>query len=537
MLGLTPTTQNGVEKKEDELATLYDVLFDDEMICGVRIYTETLRCYRLTKQAFINLTFGLKKQLGPTPTKAGLEQNWRKTDSTGANKETRSNSSPQQSNSPRPALQNWRTNDSSVNNQGSNRNSPRPSQPQNSPNPTNKVSQFFSAYRQQINADNINRASRLAKEGNEPGNQLRPEVPQTQNAQNSQQSLDAVFQNMWSQLQLQKSPSVPPPTGNPAMPPPVAMQPPGNVISYQAVSEQTNALKKALQMSLKISDTPSEAKVPNQPQAAKRPCGHTQATCGAELASMCNRLGIVYPTATYSTDPATSEVCAVLTFADGVEIVSSRWADKAKASESVACAAVTHYPEMMALRLARQSSKGLAVKGGPPGVPVTVRGAPFPQGIPPMRGGGMFPGAHPVGRGVVVQEMMRMPPQMANRPPYVLPNPPQNLLPTPPRQWCQPELKPAMNMMPPFANSTQQSKPKTNPFVPLQAQAAAIMQTPKPVEPVPSPNGVVNKPIPQSPQKVPAPPASTTAALPTGDRPSRTNRRGRIAAKFSQPLS
>ncbi|CAB0012658.1 unnamed protein product, partial [Nesidiocoris tenuis] len=314
----------GVEKKEDELATLYDVLFDDEMICGVRIYTETLRCYRLTKQAFINLTFGLKKQLGLVTSCT-------------------------------------------------------------------------------LHFQNINRASRLAKEGNEPGNQLRPEVPQTQNAQNSQQSLDAVFQNMWSQLQ------------------------------------QTNALKKALQMSLKISDTPSEAKVPNQPQAAKRPCGHTQATCGAELASMCNRLGIVYPTATYSTDPATGEVCAVLTFADGVEIVSSRWADKAKASESVACAAVTHYPEMMALRLARQSSKGLAVKGGPPGVPVTVRGAPFPQGIPPMRGGGMFPGAHPVGRGVVVQEMMRMPPQMANRPPYVLPNPPQNLLPTPPRQWCQPD--------------------------------------------------------------------------------------------------
>uniref|UniRef100_A0A0A9XX62 5'-3' exoribonuclease 1 n=1 Tax=Lygus hesperus TaxID=30085 RepID=A0A0A9XX62_LYGHE len=256
----------GIEKKEDELATLYDILFDDEIVGGLLLFTDTRRCYRLTKQAFINISYGLSLQNGLSS--QGSQQTthkWRKSEGHTNNNESRSrhdNFNTQKGFNASGNVNNFNNNAS------------------------NTVSQFFSAYRQP-NAKNISMVSQQAKEDSESGRTISLKPQQPTPAQ-PPKSVDAEFQAMWSQLQ-QKLPTSPPAPVNPPSS--------SNVISPQAVSEQTNALKKFLRINAGERPQQSSANVPMlTPQGLPiAPCGHTVGTCCAELASMCQRLGVAYP--------------------------------------------------------------------------------------------------------------------------------------------------------------------------------------------------------------------------------------------------
>ncbi|KAF6198444.1 hypothetical protein GE061_008192 [Apolygus lucorum] len=494
----------GIEKKDDELATLYDILFDDEIICGLKMFTETRRCYRLTKQAFINISYGLSLQNGLS------------------------------SQGSQPTTHKWKRNEGHTNNNESrsrhdNLNSQKGFNASNVPNnfnnnASNTVSQFFSAYRQP-NAKNISMVSQQAKEDSESGRTISLKPQQPTPAQQPK-AVDAEFQAMWSQLQ-QKLPTSPPAPVNPPSS--------STVISPQAVSEQTNALKKFLRINAGERPQQPSANVPMQtlqslPIAS---CGHKVGTCCAELAAMCQRLGITYPHCSQRVDPITGEVSGILLFADGTELVGPKSSDRSKASERVACLAVKQYPGILATKSAANKATGM--KGGPPGVPIPAARVPFPQGLMPMGG----PMSAVRGRGIVMAERMISvqvaPQQQLMRPQLpVLPNPPQN--------WCQQEPKNAAGFPPAFTQPAHPNVPRSNvnPFVPLQAQTAAMRTSDGklPQTNIPPPNMIsessapdVIRPVPKSPKKNQPPSTSS-------DQPSRQHRgrRGRIAAKFSTPL-
>ncbi|XP_073973804.1 5'-3' exoribonuclease pacman isoform X2 [Rhodnius prolixus] len=457
----------GIETKDDEQATLYDISFDVPIINGFQLHTEEKRCYRLTRHAFINLSHGRRKHLNAGNNTSIQEKRKafvaKSINSCGARFEDLKISA-ENSSSPKVSASSVKTRVFSSDKMEPNL---RPDYSSGS----NNVTKFFSAYRSPSFATNL---------GGVHGGNQNQETPNRQSSGGSFPNANSEFQAMWNHLQHQKVPSE-----NVTL-----LQPntsPSTKLS-SAANEQTNALRKILKLRDTVSTTTSQPATNNnsngaliqkqqlqqqqqqqapsaasqqqpvqqhQPLRADQPntlgrspsqnqqqsCYHSHSCCAA-LINYCQRTGCSYPLYGYETNNATKEVSAVICFPDGIQVRGQPAKDKLTAAENAACLTLKRLTE------GKQFGGRPFVKFGGGGTPNLIAGQQQSQQFHPQ------------------QTIARLANQMTD-------------LPSPPHQWCQQQNRRENWRL--QDNTPHRPSPSfsANSFVPLQAQVPRHQQANK----------------------------------------------------------
>lgn len=456
----------GIEGKEDEQATLYDILFDFPLINGFQLHTEDKRCYRLTRHTFINLSHGRRKHLNVG--QSSSKQKKRKAftpkiniDNCGARFEdlkiSAENTSTPKASFPRPKIFNAKM---------------EPNLRPDYSSGSNNVTKFFSAYR------SPNFANPLGQIHHGNQNQQSPSRQGGGFQSHQQPNANSEFQAMWNHLQHQKVPSE-------------------NITLLQsntspstklstAANEQTNALRKILKLRDSVGTSQPtninnnnggqiQQQQPPQPpppppsstsssssssqhlplraeqhnaigrspsQNQQKSCYHSHSCCAA-LINYCQRTGCAYPLYGYETNNATKAVSALICFPDGTQFRGQPAKDKLTAAENAACLTLKRLTE----------------------------GKHF--------GGRQFVKFGGGGTNLISNQQQPQPQQFHQQTIARLTNKMTDL-PSPPHQWCQQQNKREnWRFQDPFQDNIQHRPSPSfsaNSFVPLQAQVPRVQQ-------------------------------------------------------------
>ncbi|KAL1116455.1 hypothetical protein AAG570_004928 [Ranatra chinensis] len=339
----------GIDKKDDEASTLYDILFDEPFVGGLKLGgCKETRCYRLTQHGFINLSVHSSLSLGNQQQKQQAQQSqkqWRTQPNAEMPLSVQISSASEMDSGSRnnSAFANWRNKDAPNSHNNNRQQQHQSQQQQQQPMGPTPVSAFFKAYHQ-----NTRKEAGGSGGASKPGQpQPPPLVPQ---AFLQKPTADVEFQDMWKVLQSQKletaklaakpqqaQKSNPEPQESiPAQVSQIVYLTPHHFF-FLPPWQQTDALKKFL----KLDTTTTPCLRPDVPvqQPPKKACGHKN--CCLSLVSLCQKMGIAYPVYDYSVNPGTNLITTTVRFPGVVrEFIGTPEKEKASAAENAACVAV-----------------------------------------------------------------------------------------------------------------------------------------------------------------------------------------------------